>query len=187
MDKRAQTHTHVHAPKLWHLNKFTHVLIRSPAFHSFQQPITYRNFSFTIPLTCLCISRLIRGFVALHLTSQHCLFFYLKHSCVSLDQSVNQSARQSVHSQALHTGHRCPFTKMKKKEKHPGRNIQWREAKAAQQRRTECDSWIYLCSRDASVELRVRLTVVCGSCRTSERMRGREGGQQHCAVEMSHH
>lgn len=38
-----------------------------------------------------------------------------------------------------------------------------------------------------SVEFRVGLSVVCGSCRTSERVRGREGGQQHCAVEMSHH
>lgn len=120
-------------------------------------------------------------------------FFNLKHSCLSLDQSANQSARQLVHSQAPHTGNVCPFTKLrkkrkkKKKKKQPGRNIQWREAKAVQQRRAECDSWVYLRSRGASVELRVRLTVVCGSCRTSERVRGREGGQQHCAVEMSHH
>lgn len=119
MDKRAQTHTHVQAPKLWHLNKFTHVLIRSPAFHSFQQPITYRNFSFTIPLTCLCISRLIRGSVAPHLTSQHCLFFLTWNTAASLltSLSISQPGRQSVHSQAPHTGHGCPFTKMKKKKK----------------------------------------------------------------------
>lgn len=38
MDINALAHTHVHTPKLWHPHKFTHVLIRSPAFHSFQQP-----------------------------------------------------------------------------------------------------------------------------------------------------
>lgn len=100
MDKRAQTHTHVHAPKLWHLNKFTHVLIRSPAFHSFQQPITYRNFSFTIPLTCLCISRLIRGSVAPHLTSQHSLFFFFTwNTAASLltSLSISQPGSQSIH------------------------------------------------------------------------------------------
>lgn len=48
----------------------------------------------------------------------------------SLCRSVNQSARQSVHSQAPHTGHSCPFTKIK----HPGRNIQWREAKKQRSR-----------------------------------------------------
>lgn len=37
LDLHAQKHTHVHVPQLWHLNKFAHVLIRSPAFHSFQQ------------------------------------------------------------------------------------------------------------------------------------------------------
>lgn len=50
-------------------------------------------------------------------------------------------------------------------------------------------SRVRLWSAVASVELRVRLTVVCGSYRTSERVRGREGGQQqqHGAEEMSHH
>lgn len=52
---------------------------------------------------------------------------------------------------------------------------------------TECEPRVGACSRAASAEFRVGLTVVCGSCRTSERVKGREGGQQQCAEEMSHH
>lgn len=108
--------------------------------------------------------------------------FFLLPVCQSVSQAVSPIHKLLTLATAAHS------QKLKReKTEHPGRNIQWREAKAAQQKRAECDSWVCLWSSVASVEFRVRRTVVCGSCRTSERVRGREGGQQHCAVEMSHH
>lgn len=65
------THTHVDVPQVWHPNKFAHVLIRSPSIPQISAGITYRTFSFSVPLTCLCISRLLRSSAAPHLTSQH--------------------------------------------------------------------------------------------------------------------
>lgn len=202
---RIHTHTHAHAPKLWPLNKFTHVLIRSP--HIPQLPAAHHlpfKFSFLIPphvsLYFQTNERLRRS--SLDLSAWFLLGFFFSllqtwntAASLSASLSISQPGSQSIHKLPA-AGHGCPFTKRiagreeKKKEKRK-RNTQGgisngREGKK-QRRRAECDSWMCLCSSDAGVELRVGLTVVCGSCRTSERVRGREGGRQHCAVEMSHH
>lgn len=72
----------------------------------------------------------------------------------------------------------------KGKNKNPGRNIQWGEARSVQQLSASLRSVCVAAQPGGSLESD---SVVRGSCRTSERVKGREGGQQHCAVEMSHH
>lgn len=99
MDIYAQTHTPVHASKTLASTLIHTCLDTSPSIPQLSAPITYRTFSFTIRLTCLCISRLRRGSVAPRLTSQHCPFLIETQLRLSLPvcQSVSQPGSQSIH------------------------------------------------------------------------------------------
>ena len=94
MDVYAQTHTPVHASKTLASTLIHTCLDTSPSIPQLLAPITYRTFSFTIRLTCLCISRLRRGSVAPRLTSQHCPF--LIETQLPLSLPVCQSVSQAV-------------------------------------------------------------------------------------------
>lgn len=176
----------MHALEVWHPHIFTHVLIRSSSipqlFSSHHLPYLQFLDSPHVSLYFQTTKRLCCS--SLDLSALLSLIETQLPLSLPVCQSVNQAV--SPFTSSSHWA-QMPIHKNKKIKNTERVNIQWIEAKAAQQRRAECDSWVCLCSRVASVEFRVRLTVVCGSCRTSERVRGREGGQQHCAVEMSHH
>lgn len=95
-------HTFTHAAKVSYAQIYTSLDTLSD-IPQLSASITHLPSAFTVPLTCLCISRLLRGKAAPHLTSQHPSF------------KLNRTYRLSKRSiqKAPRSERCCPFRKLK--------------------------------------------------------------------------